>query len=205
VDLSAALYAHIRHLYGSLGVDHGETVTWLGALGCDLRHAVPSFLGLQMMLVEHEQPVTLTEFDPTAGPNDVHSSVRVPLRALDIEGAEPTSMIAFYAGRAGAFVDLAADVGFAVHLPVRSPDDHASEPAGDLSIRVDDPMQPTTMSSGLVGAAELSTINRALGILIGEGHSYPEAARAELARLAEKEGVSVLVGAGRLVRPSAAD
>ncbi|MET1007052.1 MAG: hypothetical protein ABWX96_16000 [Propionibacteriaceae bacterium] len=202
MDLSAALNAQIRHLYDSLGVDHEETVSWVAALGHDLRQAVGSYLGLQMVMVEHGHAVTLTEFDPTVRLQDVRTSVRVPLVPLGVEGADRASMITFYAGVAGAFVDLSADLAYALSLPVRGPGDSPTEPETErFAICIDDPVEPTTILSGLEGAAELSTVNRALGLLIGNGHPSSEEALAELGRLAAVAGISVLAFASQLVRP----
>ena len=40
----------------------------------------------------------------------------------------------------------------------------------DATIRLDADLPPVSMTSGLVGSEELTTINRAVGLLIGQGH-----------------------------------
>ncbi|MET0695750.1 MAG: hypothetical protein ABWY56_17590, partial [Propionibacteriaceae bacterium] len=80
--------------------------------------------------------------------------------------------------------------------------DSPTEPETErFAICIDDPVEPTTILSGLEGAAELSTVNRALGLLIGNGHPSSEEALAELGRLAAVAGISVLAFASQLVRP----
>jgi len=200
VDLSATLEAHLRQLSGSMGADEDETVAGVGELSRELRLAIPSFLGLQLVLVEHGHPMTLTDFEPTARPRDIRSSVRFPLVPLGVDGMDPAREIFFYAGVSGAFVDLATDVGYVLGLPVRGPAEDAT--AADRPVVVlDDPIAPTTVASGLVGAVDLSTLNRAIGVLMGEGQPSSEAAQAELLRLAAVAGVSVLALASKLIDP----
>jgi hypothetical protein len=187
VELSAALTSYVHDLSDSLAGDASPDA--LAALAADLQRAVPSYLGLQLVLYDHGHEVTLTAFDPTSTAEQVSTSLRVALSVLGVFGGDPSSAITFYAANPGAFVDLEADLAFALPRDARA------------GIVVDDDRRPTTLHPGLTGAAELSTINRAVGILIGSGY-HPEDAHGELERRAAAAGVTVLAIATQLVRPA---
>ena len=55
------------------------------------------------------------------------------------------------------------------------------------------------MVSGVTGLDDLSTINRAIGILIDQGH-HPDQAHATLGQYAAAAGVAIHVYAARLLR-----
>jgi hypothetical protein len=108
----------------------------------------------------------------------------VPLALLDPD-FEAASRIVFYAGTAGALVDLAADLQFALcggstaglladHVPAR--------------IQLDADPPPPTRGFSLSGLAELSAIERAVGVLIVQGH-HPDHAHRTLRRDAARAGL----------------
>lgn len=199
MDVSAALTTLIRDLSGHIEPGSQQTTEAVGALADTLTQAVSSYLGLQLVLMDHGHPVVLTSFDPTAQPDQVAASMRVPLSVLGVRGADPHSAVTFYARTPGAFVDLAADFRHALEpRTVVVGREHGSPRTG---ITVDGPFLPTTVESGLVGAVDLSTIHRAMGLLIGEGH-HPDHAYAELIGRAVAAGSTVLACAAQLVRPS---
>jgi hypothetical protein len=68
---------------------------------------------------------------------------------------------------AGTFVDLAADLAFAV----------------DSDIRLDEDI-PSILVSDLTGVGRLSAVNKALGVLVGHGHTLDSAKR-ELRHMAD--------------------
>ena len=124
MDLPHPLSAQLGALTYALedpGIDLQAVIAELAA---DVTAAVPSFLGLTMTLLLDGRPVTVTAIDAdlavAAG-----ASLQLPLDPL--AGAAPGSSVVFYAGRPGAFVDLAADTRYAYGLdigccPGRSPD-----------------------------------------------------------------------------------
>jgi hypothetical protein len=187
VKPSTALTSHVHDLYASVAED--ATPDALDVLAADLRRSVPSYLGLQLVLNDHGHEVTVTAFDPTTTPDLIATSLQLPLSVLNVEGADPSSSITFYAATPGAFVDLEADLAFALPGDVRA------------GITVDDLRRPSTLHPGVTGAAELSTINRAVGVLIGDGH-HPDEARGELELRAAAAGLTVLAFATQLVRPT---
>jgi hypothetical protein len=141
----------------------------------DLHGAVSSFLGLTVTMQSEWFPVTLTAIDP-----DPARTARTSL-ALSLGrpgGARPGDKIVWYAGRPGAFVDLAADLE-------RVPSDGGVVLDGHLPATPGPPREP-----GITGLAELSVINQAIGVLITRGHT-PDQAKAELRRRAAVSLTSV--------------
>lgn len=105
-----------------------------------------------------------------------------------------STAVTFYAGTAGAFVDLAADLRFALgldgevvidgHLHEWPPDAGSGDQAGS--------------DQQAEAAADAAVINQAVGFLIGGGY-LPEAALTELHRQAHARGVSAAVRARQLL------
>jgi hypothetical protein len=83
------------------------------------------------------------------------------------------SRITFYASTPGTFVDLAADLAFAL----------------DSDIRLDEDIPPALLS-GLTGVSKLSAINKAVGVLISHGHTLDSAQR-ELRHIADATPSSI--------------
>jgi hypothetical protein len=106
-------------------------------------------------------------FLPGVRPDDVTTSLRVPLRVDDGTGAVLVGpvRVTFYATRPGAFTDLAADLAHAQGL---DPD----------RLELDRDRPPRT-GSDMRGLERLSIIHRAVGVLIARGVD-PEAAHAHL-------------------------
>ena len=97
------------------------------------------------------------------------------------------SRVTLYAATAGAFVDLAADLSYALHLPActdrsanagspDSDDQRHGRVGTDRRIILDADLLPSPLASGVSGLSELSTINRAIGVLIGHGQHPDDAA-----------------------------
>jgi hypothetical protein len=177
----------------------------LAAFAAAIETAVPSYLGMQLTIRQDGYPVTLTRITPH---RTATTSLRVPLTVLG-RRFEPDSRVTFYATTAGAFVDLAADLSYALHLPTstdRSTDAIDSsggddrrhvEVHGDRRITLDADM-PSPLVSGVSGLSELSTINRAIGVLIGHGH-HPDHAGDTLRHGASREGLEPHSYAARLL------
>ena|GEM_PF-533716 len=186
---------------------------WLTAFTADIEAAVPSYLGLQLTIRQNGYPVTLTRITthPTAT-----TSLRIPLTVLGPR-FDPDSRVTLYAATAGAFVDLAADLRYALHLPTSTDRSiGARSSAGDdqrhgqvddrRRIALDTDIPPDPLVSGMSGLSELSTINRAIGVLIDHGH-HPDHAGETLRCDASIQGLKPHSYAARLlarhrVRPS---
>jgi hypothetical protein len=115
----------------------------------------PSFLGMTITLHPNDQPITLT----TADPGSLAAARACLLLPLSTVGAtSPGDSLVFYAGTPGAFTALA---GNSTECVVLDP---------QLPILTDPAHQP-----GIDGLVELTTTNRAIGMLIA-AESTPKVA-----------------------------
>ena len=123
------------------------------------------------------------------------TSLRVPLALMD-SGFAAESRVVFYASTAGAFVDLAADLAFALDTTLEQTGVHRRS-------RVPDPLDadpaPGTRRFDLSGVAELATIDRAVGVLIDQGH-HPDDAHEALRGHAARAGLEPHAWAARLLQ-----
>lgn len=174
-DLTAALH----DLATATGRVPSHLPDLLDALADSLRGAVSSFLGLQLRLVGGTTPVRLTCW-PVAG--EATTSLHVPVPALTdtAEGA-----FTFWASTPGAFVDLAADLRHALHL-------------GPGEVVLDGHLPPPSQHDSLLGLAEATQVDRAIGVLLARGHTV-DSARAELEASARRQGLSLVQRAVQLV------
>jgi hypothetical protein len=179
-----------------------------------LQAAVPSYRALHLTIVDIGHPVSLTAFVPRHDINSITTSLRVAFAALG-SGFDGESSVVFYAATPGAFVDLATDFGYALGTPINTastPPGVAASTGGDghhddashrghLLIVLDADLPPPTTISGFVGLDQLTTVNRAVGILIAQGH-HPNQAHAALLDDAAAAGVEPHFYAARLLRRS---
>jgi hypothetical protein len=218
VDLTTVLFTNLHLVSNGISLDDDARDDALdeslAAFTAVVEVAVPSYLGLQMTIGQNGHPVTLTRITPhpTAA-----TSVRLPLTALGPK-FDSRSRVTLYAATAGAFVDLAADLSYALHLPTctnRSTDVGSSDGddqrhdrvGSDRQITLDADMPPSPLASGvyeLSGLSELSIINRAIGVLIGQGQ-HPDDAADTLRRDAFREGLESHSYAARLLKRDRAD
>jgi hypothetical protein len=182
VDLPAALLAHLHDLTVSVGEDDQDLGDTLLALTTALHSTTTSYCGFQLTIVEHDSPVTLTTFSDG---HDVPlgTSLRLPL-GLVSSTVDGESRVVFYAGVPGAFTDLAADLSHALGgVPVDQRSYAADsadpgEPGVDghrKVIMLDADLSPLSRASGLTGIAELTVLNRAIGMLVDQGHDIEQA------------------------------
>ena len=129
------------------------------------------------------QRVTLTSVDNGGEFPPIASSLSLP---VDLTAAvSPGSELILYATAPGAFVDMAADLSYALG-------------ADGSGVRLDEHLVPVSARSGLTGVEELSIVNRAEGLLLGRGHSLSEAHQ-HLERKAEQSGLEVYQVAAYLI------
>jgi hypothetical protein len=206
VDLLACLLADLEDLTASIGQDDQDLDGTLTALTTALRSTATSYYGLQLTIVENQWPVMLTAF--TDGHDvSVGTSLRLPL-ALVSPAVDPESRVVFFAGTPGAFTDLAADLSYTLGgIPVdqASPAVNGVDQRGPRvdgqrrAIELDTDLPLLSRKSGLTGLAELTVLNRAIGILVDQGHDT-EQAHQLLRRDAAAAGVEPHVYAARILR-----
>jgi hypothetical protein len=206
VDLPAAVLAHVQNLTASIGQDDQDLSDTLAALATALRSTATSYCGFQLTLVGNQWPVTLTAFDD-GHDAPIGTSLRIPL-GLVSRMVDGESRVVFFAGTPGAFTDLAADLSHALGgIPVNgrsstanNADDHGTRVDGHRKvIDLDIDLLPASRTSGLTGLAELTVLNRALGMLIQQGHDI-EQAHHLLRREAAAAGVEPHISAARILR-----
>jgi hypothetical protein len=182
VDFPAALLAHLQDLTASIGQDDQDLDDTLAALTAALLATAATYCGLRLTIVEAQWPVTLTAFtDGHDAP--VGTSLRLPL-ALVSPTADKESRVVFFAITAGAFTDLAADLSYALGgVPVdqASPGVDGVDQRGihvdgrRRAIELDVDLPLLSRVSGLAGLAELTVLNRAIGMLVAQGHDIEQA------------------------------
>ncbi|HEY6683694.1 MAG TPA: hypothetical protein VI030_12005 [Propionibacteriaceae bacterium] len=210
MELATALVSYFHPCSNSISLDGNglddALDASLAAFTADIEAAVPSYLGIQLTILQNGHPVTLTRIRPH---RTATTSLRIPLTVLGPR-FDPDSRVTLYAATAGAFVDLAADLSYALHVPTstdRSTDAGSSEGDdqrhgqvdGNRRITLDADVPPNPPVSGVSGLSQLSTINRAIGVLIGHGH-HPDHAGHTLRRRAFRQGLEPHSYAARLLR-----
>jgi hypothetical protein len=223
VDFPTVLLRDLLQLSSSVGLDDDALTTPLVSLVEGLQTAVPSYRGLHLTIVDSGHPVSLTAFLPVQDGDSINTSLRVAFAALG-PGFDRESGVVFYAATPGAFVDLAADFGYALDTSIATTDiapgsadstggegrhshrqrdgDRQYGPGrrdGERLIVLDADLPPPTTRSELVGLGARSTLDRAVGVMIDHGHD-PDRAHATLRRHAAAVGLEPHVYAARLLR-----
>ena len=153
MDTPTLLSNHIHNLFSDLAVFDGvaeqpvELDNALTALTEAVKSAAPSYRGLALTLIIDKQPVSVTSAEP-GNTSDIATSLRLSLAWVPSLSAG--GRITFYASTPGTFVDLAADLAFAL----------------DSDIRLDEDI-PSVLVSDLTGVGRLSAVNKAVGVLVG--------------------------------------
>jgi hypothetical protein len=166
VTITAALAADLRLLSDALDEPGADIAGSLRQLAADTAAAIPSYLGLSVILSRSDRLFTFTYLADGVAEGDVRTSVRLTVRGMRDGRASPREAIILYAGSLGTFVDLAADLAWLT-----------GRPGGDFALD-EDLVIPAGSLTGTHLAAK-SIVNQAIGVLIGRGHT-PEQAHAEL-------------------------
>lgn len=162
MTISATLAADLGLLTAALDEPGADVDASLCRLAADAHTAVRSYLGLSIV-VDHTDPTfTMTTLTAGAAPDDIHTSLRMPLEPGNGGHGPPVVAIVLYAATPGAFVDLAADLAWLTGRALRdfALDRHLAAAAG--------PDSPTPLAAG-------SAVNQALGVLIGRGYTPQQA------------------------------
>jgi hypothetical protein len=175
VEINATLAADLAMLSETFDSDD-DIVEGLRQLATDAKLAVRSYAGLTVIASNAALPMTLTAMEDAAYPVDVVSSLMMPLCDDDFDDANSRLVVILYAGRPGAFVDLAADLCW---LTGRRLTDFVLDQHLNL------PTEPNTAG----GVQASSFVNQAIGVLLGHGYT-PEQAESEIDARAAAAGHS---------------
>ena len=182
MDISAALAVQLAVLTQALDNPGIDLEAELRTFTTDIKRAVASYTGMTMTIALDGHAVSFTVHDDaTTKPT---TSLLVPLAALAPTDAASTLLL--YAATPGAFVDLAADLSYALGI-------------GAAALVLDGHLEPPADSAWLSGLEDHSAINQAIGVLIGDGHT-PESAHDELHRLARSDHDDLRAAAEAVIR-----
>ena len=179
------LLIHLQRLASDLDADPDLLVDDTAGLAVVVDEAVSGYAGLQLTVVHTGVPVTLSLVVPDLL-DEVVTSIGIPLPLLSTVH-EPGGRAVLHSTVPGAFVDLAADLAY-----VLEHDGHLEE-----RVALDVDLPPSTTSL-LTGVADLTTLSRAAGFLIGQGHD-PDTAQDTLRTLAAAAGLTTVAFAAHLL------
>lgn len=181
---TATLAAELAALSAALDEPGCDIEQGLRQLAAAAAAAVPSYLGLSVVVTRHDPAFTITLLDDPGTGGDIGASIL--LSWSNTADGDDVAAVAFvlYARSPGAFVDLAADAAWLTAGPSTEfvLDEHLGVPA-----------EPDTATP----IADASAVNQAIGVLIGRGYS-PEQAHLELDARAAHSGTD-RVGAAHLI------
>ncbi len=185
VEITAALAADLDVLAVALDDPALDLQTHLHHLVADVRMAVHSYLGLTMTVRAGGSQLHVAVWEDGARQEDARSSLMVTLPAVERLGIAEAGELLLYAGKSGAFVDMAADLSWLTgkHLTDFVLDEHLS--AVDAAGKLPD-------------VAASSTINQAIGVLLGAGFTAADAV-VELDRRAVDAGTDRVWSATQLL------
>lgn len=134
----------------------------LRLLTLDAAAAIPSYRGLTVVVPHSDPPLVVTTLATGSVAEDIHTSLRFSVPGRGDPRKSSVVLITLYAGSPGAFVDLAADLAWLTGRPPRDfvLDQHLTHAA-------------ESPPEGHLHAA--STINQAIGVLIGRGYTPQQA------------------------------
>ena len=193
--LPAAVAAALGALTLALDEAGGDLTESLAALAQAGLLAVPSYSGLTVYATIDGRELGFTTFDNHDIAPLIGTSLRFAMNPVPYLFAEadafPAIVLILYASTPGAFVDLAADMAWLL--------------AGEAhEIVVDQDLIPRTFRRPDIAIAEMSSIDQAIGVLIGRGNT-PDQARTELSELCRVTGRSLLAEAQALLASLNAD
>ena len=173
MTIPSALAADLALLTDALDTGSVDIASTFSLLSSDVAAAVSSYAGLSVRIHSLGGLAELTTLDDPAVIAGVVTSLRIPVPvASQVPG--PSVVIVLYATLAGAFVDLAADLAWLTGVAL-----------ADVGLDLD--LDPRARSGVATPISSLSSIDQAMGVLVGRGHT-PEEALVELATLAARFG-----------------
>ena len=177
MTIPSALAADLALLTDALDTGSADIASTFSLLSSDVAAAVSSYAGLSVRIHSLGGLAELTTLDDPAVIAGVVTSLRIPVPvASQVPG--PSVVIVLYATLAGAFVDLAADLAWLTDVAL-------ADVGLDLDLDLD--LDPRARSGVATPISSLSSIDQAIGVLVGRGHT-PEETLVELETLAARFG-----------------
>jgi hypothetical protein len=155
MEISAELAADLAALTETLD-ENDDLESTLHDFGIAAHLAVPSYLGMSVTVIGGGHEISFMVPEHVEADRTIATSLLVPLS--DLAGTGAGSFMVLYAATPGAFVDLAADLGYALQV-------------GHDELILDAHLTPTTEHPGIEGLTEMGLINQAIGILIERGYA----------------------------------
>lgn len=162
MTITAALAADLETLTAALDEPGTDIAQTLYQLALNSAAAIPTYVGLRVMVSGSDPAFTLTALADGVVAGDVRTSLQlVPPGIGDGRDGAAVALI-LYAGAPGTFVDLAADLAWLTGRPLTdfALDEHFTIPVG-----------PDTATQ--LGAS--CETDQALGVLIGRGYTAQQA------------------------------
>ena len=175
MTIPSALAADLALLTYALDTGAVDIASTFSLLSSDVAAAVSSYVGLSVRVHSLGGLAELTTLDDPAVIARIVTSLRIPVPvASQVPG--PSVVIVLYATLAGAFVDLAADLAWLTDVAL-----------ADVGLDLDLDLDPRARSGVATPISSLSSIDQAIGVLVGRGHT-PEETLVELETLAARFG-----------------
>ncbi|MEO9199411.1 MAG: hypothetical protein ABI206_11755 [Antricoccus sp.] len=187
--ITPGLAAELDLLTQALDLPDTDVADTIMRLAADAHTAVISYLGLSVAITTAQSQFDFTVLEEPTTADDIRTSLLVPL-STDPDGLRtgPASIaLILYAATPGAFIDLAADLSWITGQTM-------------AEFPLDTHLTLPPSHSDRTPIATMSTINQALGVLIGRG-SIPEQAERDLHARAVSAGIEPL-GAATLILAS---
>jgi hypothetical protein len=174
--ITAALAADLDVLTAALNEPATDVADTLHQLAANAAFAIPTYMGLSVTVSGSVPPFAFTSFHDGVVAGEVRTSLGLTLPTGGDAGARQAVTLVLYAGSPGTFVDLAADLAWLT-----------GRPSSDFAL--DQHLQSLAERVIATGLLEVSTINQAIGVLIGKGHT-PEEAEEQLTSRTADAGIS---------------
>ena len=162
MKITAAMVAALDILTEALDEPGTDIAHSLRRLTSAAAAAVPTYLGLSVVVAQSDPPITVTALADGVAAGDIHTSLHVLLPYTGAGHAPAPVALILYAAAPGTFVDLAAELAWLTGQPLTDIplDQHLTIPNGpDLTARLQ----------------ASSDINQAIGVLIARGYTLRQA------------------------------
>ena len=170
-----------------LDASASDVAATLSGLVAEVTGSLPSFVGLSVLVGDHDTRVQVTTIKDPADAALIRTSLRFRLlgEARHDGPATASGVLVVYAAQPGALVDLAADLAWLTARPLSD-------------ARLDEDLDGPVTTSREGSLTPQSTVNQALGVLMGDGLTKEEAG-AELDARAAANGVESHLAAAEIL------